>query len=67
MNGSLAAQYGEEILSMREEVKKTVAEERKETQKEKEKKEPSKPALDHPWRSFKIHPAVCGKSSISIA
>jgi transposase len=66
MDGSLAAQYGEEILSMRESFKAApkIDGERKDTEekKPKEPKEPKKPAPNHPWRKFKIHTEVCGKS-----
>jgi hypothetical protein len=62
MDGSLAAQYGEEILSMKGSFKPTKVEgERKETE-EKKPKEPKKPSANLPLRKFKIHTEVCGKS-----
>jgi hypothetical protein len=67
MDGSLAAQYGEEILSMRESIKTApkLERERKYTE-EKKPKEPKKPSPNHPWRKFKIHTEVCGKFLFSI-
>jgi hypothetical protein len=67
MDGSLAAQYEGEIFSMRESFKLAKPGKNKEFQEEEEKgaqevKTPRQPAPDHPWRKYKIHGGIDGKS-----
>jgi transposase len=62
MDGSIAAQHGVEILSVREIARKTKIEKKEIIKEEKDLKKAYKPAPDHPWRKLKIHPAASGKS-----
>jgi len=65
MDGSIVAQYREEIFHMSE-VEKNSKEDGEKVRKgveEEKSKNPRKPAPDHPWRSFKIHPSVSRKSA----
>jgi len=59
MDGSIAAQHGLEIFSVREIAKNEKKEKREE---EKELKKAYKPAPDHPWRKFKIRSSASRKS-----
>jgi transposase len=67
MDGRLAAQYGDEIFEMREMSENGMEEEGegKEEGEKKEVKKVYKPAPDHPWRRYKIHPAMSRESSVS--
>jgi hypothetical protein len=61
MDGNIAAQYEGEIFLMNEVIKNSKPDVTKITKDEKSPKKPCKPAADHPWRSFKIHPVVSRK------
>jgi transposase len=70
MDGRLAAQYGDEIFEMKEMPENGRREERKEEEvkeagEKKEAKKAYKPAPEHPWRKYKIHPAMSEKSLVS--
>ena len=59
LDGSIAAQHGLEIFSVREIAKTEKKEKRGE---EKELKKAYNPSPDHPWRKFKIHSLALRKS-----
>ena len=61
MDGSIAAQYEGEIFLLKEVIKDSKTERTEITKSEQSAKKSCKPAPDHPWRSFKIHPEVSRK------
>ncbi|MDR1471864.1 MAG: hypothetical protein LBS75_05010, partial [Synergistaceae bacterium] len=65
MDGKLAAQYEDEIFDIKEKSESSNKKEEKERSDKKEFKKTYKPAPDQPWRKYKIHPTVSGKSSVS--
>ena len=60
MDGSIVAQHGEEIFSVREIAKSTKAE--KQEEEKRKLKKTYKPAPDHPWRKYDAHPKRSKKS-----
>ena len=62
MDGSIAAQYGEEIYSVREVAKNAKIETNEKIEEDRKLQKSYKPAPDHPWRRFKISSAASEKS-----
>jgi len=67
MDGSIAIQHGVEIFSVREITKNSKIEEKEMIKEERKLEKAYKPAPDHPWRKFKIHPAASRKSPQRVA
>jgi hypothetical protein len=67
MDGSLAAQYENEIYTIKETSDNSQIKKKEVTKEEPKSKKPNKPAPDHPWRSFNMNTAKSRKSPRSAA
>ena len=62
MDGSLAAQHGEDIYALQESPTSLKIDKKEVIREESKPKSPSKPAPDHPWRKFNIRSATSRKA-----